>query len=231
MRKTITLLTIALFSLLLFTNAKPQDSDPNVGFYVDGIKVTELTCYSFKTLTAVLPYNSANSLYDQFVIDAFIPDAKFEIDCGVISTDSKAGFLSTYVKGKYAVYEIYSENTQTANSTGGLAQFQMPNGTKSPTRNFMHRSALAYYASKDKPEETLEINLYGQKISGYEEQIDPNDGTLKRMPVYKTEKIGNSLKITLKNRIQNNKPYKMKVDLAQPCVVSGTKVNFNSIGK
>ena len=235
MIKKITLFVFATAICLGISSFKAEkkvtEDDPNVGFYVDGVKVNELTCYSFKTLTVVAPYNAANNAYAQFVIESYIPGAEYEPDCGIFNINSKTAFLSRYVKGNYIIYELYSENAQEANSNGGLAQIMMSNGAKSPARYHLNRSALAYYPEKDKPEEFLEINIWGQVISGYEDSYDANTGTATKTPVYKTEQIGTPLKIALKNRVYNKKPFKMKVEFTTPCAITGTKVDFNNLSK
>jgi len=107
-----------VFLLLTFssTQIKAQD-DPNIGFYVDGVKVTELTCYSFKKMTLVLPYNSGYNNYSMFLLQCIYtkPNPGGGYFYEFFGYISKASLQSSNLKGKYIVYDLFIEGSETAN--------------------------------------------------------------------------------------------------------------------
>lgn len=225
MKKSITLLLVSLFTILLFTNSKVQDeNDPNVGYYVDGVKVTELTCYSFKTLTLVLPYKESYNLFDRLVIVASLEPAPYEPGLGIAQSISKAELMTKFVKGKYIVYQIFKENSQHSCSTEQRYDHDLCRGV------------LAYYQKKDKPEAELKFTLEGQSIESYEERYDENCQCIKKEPVYNLSSATqlSEVKIPLKNReLKGGWATKttcaFDVDLTQACSYPGTKVDFNKL--
>ena len=108
-------------ALLLTTNLKAQD-DPNVGFYVDGVKVTEINCANFKTLTIVIHYNSAWGSFEKFIVKATFHEVLRDARAaGTLNTISNGGMLSKVKKG-YIIYEIFSAITDSRESANGNAQ-------------------------------------------------------------------------------------------------------------
>ena len=213
--KSVIRLFILVLAVFLFTNAKPQDSDPNVGLYVDWIKVNELTCYSFKKLTLVLPYNPEFDRYDKFQVAFTIGT---ESDLYVYGKISKPALKANNVKGKYFVYDVFVESSE-------LVNFQRDPGTEV----WEKRGALAYYNGKLIDEASF--SLEGLSVKGIKEYYDDGCQCVKKEPEYAYEKLAET-KIPLKNRTKKgiySEPARMKVDMSSPCTPTGTQVDFNNL--
>lgn len=213
-------LILLFVTLSIFTNTKAQD-DPNVGFYVDGVKVTELTCYSFKSLVVVLPFNKAYSNFDRFML---YTDTKNEFTSTY--TISKGKILST-VKKDYIVLTLFDGQGQVSALGRAYSYGQMD------CENGLTRGALAYFMSKS--EDDLSIALWGQTISGYAENYDADCNCVKKEATYDQEILVKGVSVALKNRSKKKgfmkSPCSFEVDISQPCTVEGTKVDFNTLGK
>lgn len=194
----------------------PQD-DPNVGFYADGVKVTELTCYSFKTLHIVIPYNDALNTIQEFALHIDVnnqyPRTSYKIS---------KGKLLLKRKGKYVVFEIFNENSI-------YNEIAAPDQHLSGGGEF-GRSWLAFYFDKysigDLP---LNLSFKSLVTTGYKETFDQGCNCIKKTPEYDSEDIGLKFSLLLKNRTKGKST--KKVDMSQPCDISGTKVDFNNLGK
>lgn len=216
---TKTLLAFA-FLLLFFSNTKAQD-DANCGVYIDGVKVNQIECYSFGSLTVVFPYNPAYKNFTNVKITISV------ITYGTTKEITSAG-LFKYIKGNYMVYEILSKDEQ---ATKGESM-EAP-GTDIEGKFVVRRSTMMYYSnSSDLDKPTIDILVEGQKINGYTERYDPLTKRLVEEPKYNAEELYN-LRVPLINRqkLKRGDPiYTKEVDLSQPCSVSGTKVDVNNLG-
>ncbi|MCD6068965.1 MAG: hypothetical protein K0S33_3791 [Bacteroidetes bacterium] len=224
--------TFLIFALsLLVLNAKAQD-DPIVGFYVDGVKVTEINCYTFGSLKLVLPFDPAYASYDRFVITVYNSES-FQMGNheGAYNVLSKPKTLSM-VKNNYFVYEVLKKGEKYGPAGNDSDD---PNAYSGLT-NSISRATVAFYAGKKHgPECDLIAYLFGETIESYREEVT-TDNRLRKIPVYKAEDLGPKIKLHCTNRTQCGKwatefQLNKDMDLSQPCTVSGTPVDFNNLGK
>lgn len=210
----ILLATIFFFNI----NVKAQD-DPNIGFYVDGVKVNELTCYTFGRLTVVLSNNPAYAKYDRLYITIKTKYKKV----GVIEIPT---YSTKHSKGKYFVYDLWVPNKQNA-------VYKPKDGSKekngeyevNPTRGY-----LAYYTGST-PTGKLTFTLGGSTISGYTEEYDAGCSCVMKKPTYSDSEL-ETLELKLSNQ-ESKKKFTVfegiQMDLSQPCTYPGIKVDFNSL--
>lgn len=228
--KKIIFLFAALFSFPLnYLNA--QNEDPKVGIYADGIKVNELNCYTFGTLSIVFPYNEAYAAYDKIAFNFY--DGQDPLK-GLSSHHSErlippASFFK-YVKGNYFVYEIFSK---------GVQQINCDNPNDAYDHSMVTRGSMKYYTTGILAEGTVEEVLYvgvtGLKFNGeYKEGYNP-DGSYYKYPTYDIENLF-SMQIPLLNReklkvglLSVDTPNNKALDLSVSCTYSGTKLDFNSL--
>jgi hypothetical protein len=227
----------ALVSSLLFSaSMKAQDDDPNVGFYVDGVKVTELNCYSFKNLSVVLPYKTEFADYPEFsvymtlAVGDPIGSKENALDGTGGMTITSGSFKAKYVKGNYVVMDLFKENMQDnafINSESN-SYFYATRGCLA-----FYKVCLGYDAS---PEAYLKVVIRGRRVTGYSETYDAGCSCTRSEPIMSTEDfdLGNT-KLILKNRqLVKGGVYKVmfkeNVDLSQPCTYPGTKKDLNHLG-
>lgn len=223
------LTVIVHFSLTI----KAQD-DPNLGVYIDGVKVSELNCYSFGNLTVVLPYNDVYSKFDKITIvfcngtnpkKGVSESNKNSLELSNYSEKSIApAALFKYVKGKYLIYEVFSKDKQESNGDDLLIQYKKP----------VKRGTLQCYSTySGKPEELFYVSLLGMTATGQYNETYLNNGQFYKSPVMSSEDLY-SVQLPLKNRVKlkmmADHNFK-EVDLSLPCSVTGTKVDFNNLGK
>lgn len=217
------LFSLCAIALFLFSNNVKAQDDPNVGFYADGVKVTELNCYAFQTLTVVFPYNSAYSNFDRFIIRADYDNpwggGNYN---GCFNILSKASVL-TKAKGNYIIYELFSAGVDAAPAQTDFNDAHAYSGLS----GYISRKGLAHYIGKT-PETDLRISIGGETIDGYKEEYDQASGSVRKITLYTFEELGNVLKLHLVNR--QNVPER-KINLSQPCTFEGSKVDFNNLGK
>ena len=213
------------FSLLLvlivfgFSSSVKAQDDPNVGFYVDNVKVTELNCYTFKSLVVVLPYQSGYENFDRFVLHI---DTKNEFSCTyTIST----GKVLSSVKGSYLVLTLFDGQGQIS-SLGKPHSYGQYDCTQGLTRG-----ALAYYMKN--PDDILTITFWGETITGSEETYDSACDCNRKELIYNRELLTSNVSVELLNRIKKKgfmkSPCSFEVDMTQNCTYSGTKVDFNNL--
>ena len=216
MKNLKTLITAFCLTLLLTANLKAQD-DPNVGFYVDGVKVNELTCYTFEKLTVVLAYKSNYNLYDRIEITVY---SSYKEAGGLWDGQSymyitKAN-SADYVKGNYLVYNIFSKKDQSqANGYIGSG-----GGGPVDRDKLQHKQSGLFKAG-----DNLLIAMQGSQITGYTEKYYEGCQCIKKEPAYSATNLAR-LEIPLTNRTKNR-----SLDKSQPCDVPGTKVDFNNLDK
>ncbi|MCD6068964.1 MAG: hypothetical protein K0S33_3790 [Bacteroidetes bacterium] len=202
--------------LLAFSSFRPAPDDPVVGFYVDGVKVTELTCYSFGNLTAVLPYNSNYDQFDEITINIYSSyKEEGSIWDGRTYKEINKAIRFKYVKGNYLVYEIYGNKEQ-----------YLASGFESPGDGGVWRYKLQHDGGLIKKKgQLLLITMHGNQITGSVEKYDPSCNCIIKQPTYNSELL-HTLEIPLKNR-SNKKWY----EDPSGCPMTGTKVDFNNLGK
>ena len=217
-----------IFSL----QSKAQDDDSNAGFYVDGVKVMEINCYTFGNLKVVFPFNPAYSNYDRFIIKIYYGES-FQMGnrFGTFNVVSKASVLSK-VKNNYFVYDIFKAGEWYAPANNDSRDPNAYNGLT----NSLSRAGIKYYAGKaQKPETDLVFSLIGETITGYRDEFDAS-GNHSRIPIYSAEILGSALKLHCVNREAcsswaDDYHLNKKIDLSVECTFTGTKVDFNNLGK
>lgn len=208
-------LIIIVFSLGIL-NIKAQE-DPNVGFYVDGVKVTELTCYSFEKLQLVIPYNPNYSSFDKLQIKMYSSYKKEGlIWSGLSYKDITKGNAFIYIKGKYIVYEIFSKEKNDANADGYTNDGPC-------TRTRLLSKGLG-------GGDCLYVTFDGYTISGYQEYYDQGCQCVKKSPTYNGEKLFD-FKLLLQNRKRSGLLKSPDINWSEPCTYPGTKVDLNNLGK
>jgi antitoxin component YwqK of YwqJK toxin-antitoxin module len=222
MKKIVNLISFIVF---LINGSMFAQEDSNLGIFIDGVKVTELPCYSFGKMTIVFPYNEAYSKFDFLRMKLFVVNPKDNNSTLAYSyADLNTGIISTIRRGNYIVYELISENKQESNSLAWTY------GSTTVTRGSMQ-----YALRKDEVEAAFLVQVFGTSPSGsYEESYNAGCNCVKKQVVYNLEKVYSSPAIPLKNRtkvgfITYNISQK-EVDLKQPCAVNGTKVDFTALG-
>jgi hypothetical protein len=216
--KKLFILSIAFFALNITLQAQ---NDPNVGFYADGVKVTELNCYTFGSLTVVLPYDKGFENFNEFLIYGDV----VSLASGHVfeKNISKGALLSNNIKGKYMVFDVFANGSQSANSNTNLnASISRP-----------QRGMIGCKGKKEKEEDEYFIHMYGLTITHYQENFDAGCQCIKRTPVYKQERVGAEVKVSLKNRVVVSMfgvCSQTGLKLSQPCDYTGTKVDFTNFG-
>lgn len=223
MKYRITRLPVFIFFILSVFYLRAQ-TDPNIGFYVDGVKVNEISCYSFNTLTFVLPYNATYNQFPQFTIEAKVDGQKHKENWAHYygyADFSKAELTTSLLKGKYIVYHFFIAESQYCKRDRDNASYD--NGT----RGFMY-----YHWKEDQAEATMHVELFDLTVSGYEEKYDEECQCVKKTPTYSSTKLGEELSIPLKNRkaigVYGGYPREKKVELA-PCNIPGAKTDFKNL--
>lgn len=225
-------LKLIFATIFLFTTTLKAQDDPNVGLYMDGVKVSELKCYTFGTLTLVFPYNEAYANYDKIAFNFY--DGADPVK-GLSSHHSErlispASFFK-YVKGKYFVFEIFSK---------GVQQINCDNPNDPYDHGMVTRGSMKYYSTgilaEGTPEEVLYVGVTGLMLSGEYVEGYNQDGTFYRYPKYDIEDLFH-IQITLLNReklkiglLSVDTPNNKALDLTEPCTETGTVVDFNNLG-
>lgn len=206
-----------LILLVTFFSLKTNAQDDLKGIYVDGVKVSELSCYSFGTMLVAVPYKEEYKSYTMIVFDIYTNDASS-------AKEIPSNSISSFVKGNYIVFQIFDKDAQSSNAN------------KESLEGSITRGALANYSGSSDNE--LLVVLWGMNLTGYEEKYFQNCNCIKKIPQYSKKELS-LVKTKLNNRkksggfmggLTNNNSLK-KVDLSQPCAVSGPKVDFNGLGK
>lgn len=220
--------------IIHFTLTIKAQDDPKLGVYIDGVKVSELNCYSFDNLTLVLPYNDVYSKFDKINIvfcngtnpkKGISESNRTSLELSNYSVKSiSSAALFKYVNGKYLIYEVFSKDKQESNGDELLIQYKKP----------VKRGTLQYYSTySGKPEEFFYVSLLGMTATGEYNETYLNNGQFHRSPVLNSEDLY-SVQLPLKNRVKlkmmADHNFKM-VDLSLPCSYSGTKIDFNTLGK
>ncbi len=232
--------SLLVLIFLIFLSFKTKAQDDLSGVYIDNVKVTELSCFSFGTMTFVFPYLDVVNSYERYVLQVYVPKANAKLTSGSSYFITKPKLMSS-VKGKFIVIEFFQPKSQEPalpdynGKSGGGYNSTYANDDLGYVGYDFSRGVLAYGKGKDLPDMPLLINLYGENIGGYEEKYDQGCQCIKKTPNYASVLIG-EIQITLKGREINKKmlstePFYREVDFSQPCNVPGTKVDFNNLGK
>lgn len=207
------LIIIILFLGINLINA--QEITP--GIYVDNIKVSELSCYSFGDMHVVLPYKNEYQSFDLLKLLMSTSD-------GANTKEISKNSMQSFVKGNFIIFQVFDAGKQSANGYN-----------RGSVEGSLTRGALAnFWVVNDVG---LTIKLWGLNLQGYEEKYDQGCNCVKKIPKYKDEELY-SIKIVLNERKKirglmagvTNNPSLKEVDLSQPCPISGTKVEFNKLG-
>lgn len=221
------ILLSSLFMALFFSNKIQAQDDPNIGIYVDNVKVSELTCFSFKTLDAVFENKDEFKNYDAFSLSVELKSSQGKDENG---RNKILGYIKIYLTknmaenrhGKYLIFRTYSPNKQEPN---GEIIYNVPY----PTRGLM-----AYYTKDEDAEAYFQVYFLGGTVAGYTERIAQN-GTIYKEPLYSWETIQGPNQIVLKNREKKKGAFlgveEKKVDLKQICEIKGTIVNYDDFKK
>jgi hypothetical protein len=207
-----------------------QTTDPVSGIYIDGVKVTELNCYSFGTMTLVCPYNDAFDKFDHVRISIDDESGNWTIKDITPATKFK------YVKNGYLIYEIFSQGLQLANGTQGYDESVDPYG-----QDVVSRGSLQYIGGLvtggGSVDSKLSVMVLGQTLTGNEQRYDEGCQCVKSTPTYSNENLYD-VKLPLLNRkklhvglLSTTTTVTAQVDLSVSCSYEGTKVDFNSLGK
>lgn len=205
------------FTFLTFLSFQTKAQDDLKGIYVDDIKVSELSCYSFGTMLVAVPYKEEYSAYTMIMFDIYTEQASSK-------KEIPSNAIISFVKGKYIVFQIFDKDAQNSNAYNESLEGSITRG------------ALANYSGSSENE--LKIVLWGMTLTGYEEKYYQNCNCIKKTPKY-TQKELSFNKIKLNGRKKSggfmggltNNPSLKQVDLTQPCSITGTKVDFNNLGK
>ena len=236
--KLLLLTVITIFTL----NTKAQN-DPNVGFYVDGIKVDSINCYEFQDLKVVFLWNSEWSQYDyiKIQIQRGHPNAfkngltdKFEKAIPVSSIDN-------YLKGKYIVYTIYGKDKapidlcQKPYYDDELPTSQVSN-LLPDNANSLTKGNLKYdYAlGKGKPSDDniLKAILIGLTFKNVKEEFNNTCNCITKTKKYSFIHLDKGFSLLLSGRFNGGrKDMSVETDLTKPCTYLGTKVDFSNLGK
>jgi hypothetical protein len=201
--------TKLFFTLLLTLNffaghLRAQDEEcPVCGWYVDGIKIDTLSCYNFKRLTLVLPYNPAMDGYDEVVL-RMAGNSDKTVPGRAVKTLVKNGYFILYVEG------------ENIGNTYRLEPKTLINKKGTPAKN------REFYGSVE-----------GKSISGYTEKYDASrGGVMVRTPDYKYSSISKDYKLVCTNRVYGSGAFTLKedpVDVTQKCNFRGKPVDFTNL--
>lgn len=240
--KKITLISSFALALFLcitsFTNSTiqtssiPQD-DPNVGFYVDGIKVDSINCYEFQDLKIVFLWNDEWSTYDYLKISLQVGDPR-AVKKGLGRIVEKAISIRSiinYKKGNYVVYSIYGKDKAPIDMCIKPNQpYLLPaDQANSPTKGDLQYDGAV---KKGKPSDNAVLNIYltGLTFQGEIEEFNPSCNCLQKYKKYNPIDLKNEYMLVLTNRLTGgNKERWKETDLSNPCTYSGTKVDFNNL--
>lgn len=217
------------FTYLTFLSfeTKAQDENCNVcGWYADGVKVDTLSCYNFDKLTLVLPYNDGMKGYN--LINAWVlktSNKKESMLSGIAQAGTNMGVksvpgnaLSTIMKGEYIVLTIFSK------VTGDKAFLDRDyKGYDKDYRCEITKSWMSEIRKEKKGKIEhwgLKAFVQGANITGYEETFDQSKNAIIKTPIYSAEKITKYYPLICKNQLNENS-----------CSITGTKVDFNNLGK
>lgn len=198
----------------------PQDEDCQAcGFYIDGVKVEKVDCYSFDKLQIVLPYISGIDGYDLVNIWIRLEETKGFAGRGYDRVKSvKGSLVKTLVKGNYIVYTVFSKdfgvNTQMKRDFRGGVTDEYPSE--------LTRNVLPKKQSKKTPEGLhLYIWLEGATLKGYKEELNPSKDAIIKIPEYSVTKLSKVYSVICSSETGDG----------STCKYQGTKVDFNTLGK
>jgi hypothetical protein len=224
----------------------PQEQDLG-GWYADGVRIDTLKCYGFKNLQLVVPYNAEWSAYSQLSVNIFadnmhdeFPGTKTDGGCKLIPMTS----VSSFVKGKYLVYNFFNQGEIPA---ADLADFVLcrnneglpwnaSNPQKDPYKIFRFTlksdNSNAKNEGKPAPDFNLSFRFFGLTKTGEKEEFSSACNCLIKYPTYNAVKLTKTYSLTCTNRTQKArfKPADPSY-FNQPCTYTGTKVDFNTLGK
>jgi hypothetical protein len=232
------------FTFLTFLSfqTKAQD-DPNVGFYADGVKVDKIDCYDFQDLKVVFLWNSEWAQYDyiKIQIQRGHPNTfkngltdKFEKAIPVSS-------INNYLKGKYIVYTIYGKDKapidlcQKPYYDDELPVSQvsnlLPDDAKSLTKGNLKYD---YALGKGKPsyDNLLKASIIGFTFKNVKEEFSKECNCITKTKKYSFINLDKGFSLILAGRFNGGrKDMSAETDLTKPCTYTGTKVDFNNLGK
>ena len=229
------LLTLSLFLLTLIPMKTKAQDDPNVGFYADGVKVDKIDCYDFQDLKVVFLYNQEWSQYDYIKIRLHNGHPK-AVKSGMGTVVEKAIPLSSinnYLKGKYIVYSIYGKDKSPIDMCARPYQGDiLPTmQTKLPKKGDLKYDG-AIKKGKPSDDNVLNVSLIGFTFKGVTEEFDESCNCIQKTKKYSYTDIDKGFSLLLTGRFTGgNKEISAETDLSNPCTYSGTKVDFNSLGK
>lgn len=238
---------LKLILLFTFFSIQTKAQDDPAGWYVDGVKVEKLTCYNFKNLQLVVPYNSEWAAYTHISVNIFtdhsgewFPGSDKNGGVKIFTMNSINGFL----KGNYMVYNLF---TPGETSSGDIADFRLSidnNGLiyedgRPPSswnvyklRRWNLKYDLAGAKSDGKPADDVKLSfkIFGLTQTGTkEEYYDPTKSILK-IPIYNVTKLTKSYNIVCSNRLYKGRKAELnKAPFTDPCPIEGTKVDFNNL--
>jgi hypothetical protein len=228
MKKLIT--TLAL-SLLFITNLKAQDEDcPVCGWYVDGVKVDSINCYSFENLVLVLPYE--NEMKNHTKLYMFVsedlrkaPEGAFaESKIAGNSIDITGASAKSYLYKGYLVYTVFSKATD-----GDDGKNHAPQQALSRYNLYFDINRVGRKKGKEGRDAVITGGVLSASISGYTKKWDEGCKCERTNPEYTQTKATKEYVLVLKKRMEDGFWANSKVDLQAPCSFPGKKVDVNNL--
>jgi hypothetical protein len=209
------------FTFLTFLSFQTKAQDENCaacGFYIDGVKVEKIDCYSFDKLQIVLPFNNGVDGYDLVNIWIRLEETKSFAGRGYDGVKSvKGSVVKTLVKGNYIVYTVFAKDfgvtTQMKRDFRGGVTDDYPSE--------LTTNVLPKKPSKKNPEGLhLFIWLEGATLTGYKEELNPAKNAIIKIPQYSVAKLSKRYSTLCVAETGDG----------SSCSYPGTKVDFNNLG-
>lgn len=230
-----------LFLLATIFAFNGQAQDDLSGWYADGIKVDKISCYGFKNLQLVVPYNSEWGSYTSLSIKVIAGGAA---NSGVKLIDLTS--INSFIKGKYLVINLFAQGevphgdifkAPKTNNDDGLPVPQI--GVNPYQYSYeLRRWELKYDAAGNKehgkpaPDLKLSFRIFGLKKTGEKEEFEQSCKCLRKTPIYSSEKLTKTYDLICTNRemfSQKKLGQWEKNIFTDACPTEGTKVDFNSL--
>lgn len=203
--KTIFKIIVFISFLACAINLKAQE-DKISGIYVDGVKVTEIDCYSFEEMEVIFPIDKLKG-FDliQIGFKPVVENANIEEDGLAAYQFCELSYSALALKSfssnglTYARVKIYEKGLE------GSKLGAIPDDRKYST------SRSQFFVRKDAVKKrTLEVTINCKTVNGMNENYDQSCNCIKKTPTYSTSEYM-VLKMEMKpNTNGNEEPVKKK---------------------
>jgi hypothetical protein len=211
-------------SLILFSaNLKAQFDDPIEGVYVDGVKISELNCYSFGDMDVVFSLEKLRNFeaVSIFLKVVYEGDQTHYAQSWEVQPLNNLKMNSFESGGKeYIKFKTIKKGVQES-------VFFIPKSLQYQEIAFQIKRGQLMYDYVKGTKKTFKVSLSGATQTGWKEDYNANCNCVQKIPTYNTT-LYKEFIIDLKNTSPPKgflkTPGNTPVDLNTPCEVSGTKL-------